>query len=135
MEFVQNAAEGEMQYIIGGSSQDFLEMMGDEYERMLGLQEKKIFIVSTGSQKLTSMLFLLMGYLISYLSLQCEKMKFFCIVILIHQFSMLSSQKKWQKSLRSFSSYCGLSLAERQLKLAKLQTILHDAVGMAGEGK
>lgn len=43
MEFVQNAAEGETQYIIGGSSQDFLEMMGGEYERMLALQEKKKF--------------------------------------------------------------------------------------------
>lgn len=43
MEFVENAEEGETQYIIAGSSRDFLDMMGDEYERMVKLQEAKKF--------------------------------------------------------------------------------------------
>lgn len=43
MEFVDNAVEGEIQYIIAGSSRDFLNMMGDEYSRMLKIQEGKKF--------------------------------------------------------------------------------------------
>lgn len=44
MDFVRDAIEGETQYIIGGSAEEFIELMGERYEEMLAIQEKKKFI-------------------------------------------------------------------------------------------
>ncbi len=44
MDFVRDAEVGETQHIIGGSADEFITLMGDLYEEMLAIQEKKKFV-------------------------------------------------------------------------------------------